>query len=359
MTIRRRNKTRAFIGSPSSEIWNTIFGAAYRHISRKRLLAAAALTAIIHAIAYFTAPETLAILIEISPAPRVELVEPEAIDVPEALLPEEFRKKNQPRFVPVNPEAPRATPQETDNHSAANQRAAQENPDPATHSRTPTHDGELEDSRGISQNVLPRELLPPEMRTLKTAPARDKNVPADEKSGVPVSESEDGTISRGKTAKIDEHTTEDAGGERAGDGEIQETPDPQARPSIAPPPGLKTLTMRSNMATNEIGAVSLDAKYSEFGDYTQRMLEAIQAAWYITVERSEIRHRHGSVSVQFTLRSDGTIKEAKILDSTAAEAAAYACLDAVESRAPFEVWGEEMIALFGEEQTSTIRFYYR
>ncbi|MCD8204236.1 MAG: energy transducer TonB [Coprobacillus sp.] len=116
--------------------------------------------------------------------------------------------------------------------------------------------------------------------------------------------------------------------------------------------------MKSNTATNEIGVVALDAQYSEFGEYTQRMLEAIQAAWYVTCQRSEV-HARGVVGVRFSLGSDGTIRSVEILQASAPEIAVYACQDAIESRAPYEEWGPEMIERFGDEQSTTIWFHYR
>lgn len=339
-------------------IWTTLFRVAYRRISLKRLGIAAVIALALHFIFYISAPNTFRLLAEYVPAPQenLTLAEPENVVVPEELLPEEFRKKKEPEFVPVNPNAPEKMPEPTNNHAAVNQRAAQENPDPTTRSRKPTNDGESEDSRGIAEQLVPRELLPEEMRMTRVAEeqipetsendASEKNEAPAEAKGVAVPESAAGTIAAAETLEATEKP------------KTPKIPEPQARPQIAPPPGLKTLTMKSNTATNEIGAVSLDAKFSEFGDYTQRMLEAIQAAWYVTCERSAV-HSRGSVVVRFTLCSDGTVKSTEVLHSSASELATYACRDAVESRAPYEVWREEMVALFGDEQTTTISFHYR
>lgn len=346
------------ISANSPAVWRTLFEAAYRRISPARIAAAIGLAIFLHVLLALTAPKTIILLETFTPKPQnVSLVEAEKVVIPEALLPEEFRKKQEPKFVPVNPNAPQKTPPETNNHSAIDQRAAQENPDPTTRSRKPTNDGELENSAGIAENVLPRELLPESMRTTRVAPAREKpsenptekDVPADnpvsQNIGVNAPESDAGTVARGEKIGSPEKSAD-------------AVPDPQERPQIAPPPGLKLLTMKSNTATNEIGSVSLDAKFSEFGEYTQRMLEAIQAAWYVTCERSAV-HARGSVVVSFTLCADGTVKSSSVLHSSASELATYACRDAIESRAPYEAWGEKMISLFGEEQTTTLTFHYR
>ncbi|MGN0835478.1 MAG: hypothetical protein ACI4QA_06610 [Candidatus Spyradosoma sp.] len=363
--------------SADTALWRELFEAAYRRAPRKRLVAAALLAVVAHLLCVRFAPDLEPLAAELVPARPVELVEAAKVDLPEALLPEEFRKKKELRFVPVNPNAPaRTPPAETPNRAAADQRAAQENPDPTTRSRRPANDGELEDSVAVAEDVLPRELLPEELRTTRAAAApaetpasarsedeaaRDE-APAESASaeadaprgdvGVDARESDAGTVARGETPVAPPSRRAEPA--PAAD----DVPDPGARPRIAPPAGLRLLTMKSNTATNEIGAVSLDAKFSEFGDYTQRMLEAIQAAWYLACERSSVRAR-GTVVVRFTLCADGTLKGSEVLHSSAPELAAYACRDAVESRAPYEPWGEEMTAMFGEEQTTVISFHYR
>ncbi|MBR6797727.1 MAG: hypothetical protein IKM45_03450 [Opitutales bacterium] len=335
--------------------WQELSSAVYRAFSWKRLAAASVLTLAIHGAIYEAAPETLSFLTRtIVPAKPVKVLPKELLEeIPEDLLPEEFRRK--PQFVPVNPEAPAATPKDESHFSAANQRAAQENPVPESRERIPTNDGELEDSRAVSDVAIPRELLPPELRNPPAEPNPPVAVPAPpregesaKKQGVDVPTVAAGTLSKGETpAKKGEQ----------GDDSV---PEPAPRPQILPPPGLKSITMRSNTAVNEIGTCSLDAKYSEFGDYTQRMLEAIQAAWNIAVQRSAIVQPRAVVVIEFTLNSDGTVDNVRVVFSDASKPATHACLDAVSSRAPFDPWRADMVAFIGKNsETSRISFYYR
>lgn len=361
--------------SADTTLWRELFEAAYRRAPRKRLAVAALFALVFHLLCVRFAPEIELRAPERVPARPVELVEAEKVELPDALLPEEFRKKKELRFVPVNPSAPERTPpKDTLNRAAADQRAAQENPDPATRSRRPENDGEIEDSVAVAENVLPRELLPEELRAIRavsasaetdaatrsedddsrrvsTEPASDAAETPLEEVGADARESDAGNVARGETPVAPPTRRTDPV-------PAADVPDPGARPRIAPPAGLRLLTMKSNTATNEIGSVALDAKFSEFGDYTQRMLEAIQSAWYLACERSSVRSA-GKVVVSFTLCADGTLKGSKVLFSSASELAAYACRDAVESRAPYEPWGAEMVGMFGEEQTTTISFHYR
>lgn len=350
--------------------WRALTAAVYRGFPRRRFLAALALTLLLHLAVYEASPSLLTALSRtVVPAKPAEIVRAEKFEeIPETLLPEEFRKK--PQFVPVNPNAPTATPKDDANLSAADQRAAQENPDPDSRSRTPTNDGELEDSRAVAEAVLPRELLPPEPRAPASppaAPAPEPRVPAAEETprsaGADVAV-EGGEIAAGDDApKTDEKKDAAETAEEknlAGESAADALPDPQPRPQIVPRAGLNSITMRSNTAVNEIGACSLDAKFSEYGDYTQRMLEAIQAAWYITVWRSAIVQPPAVVVVEFTLHADGTIDGARVVYSDASDPATYACLDAVVSRAPFERWRADMVAVVGgESETGRISFYYR
>ena len=351
--------------------WRALTAAVYRGLPRRRLLAALTLTLLLHLAVYEASPSLLTALSRtVVPAKPAEIVRAEKFEeIPETLLPEEFRKK--PQFVPVNPNAPTATPKDDANLSAADQRAAQENPDPDSRSRTPTNDGELEDSRAVAEAVLPRELLPPEPRAPALPPAAPApRVPAAEETpraagaDVPAVAVESGGIAAGDDApETDEkkdaaETAEEK--KLAGESAADALPDPQPRPQIVPRAGLNSITMRSNTAVNEIGACSLDAKFSEYGDYTQRMLEAIQAAWYITVWRSAIVQPPAVVVVEFTLHADGTIDGARVVYSDASDPATYACLDAVVSRAPFERWRADMVAVVGgESETGRISFYYR
>ncbi len=337
--------------------WRRLYEVAYRAFPLRRALAAGALALFAHLAAYEAAPQTLEMLSRtVVPAEPVELVPVRELEkIPEELLPEEFRRK--PQFVPANPNAPAATPKDEQNHSAADQRAAQENPDPNSRDRTPTNDGELAESRAVAENVLPRELLPPEFRAgtpvpgeaaKKASPEPETAEPVARTHGADIAVSPSGTLARGENVPAD-----DAPGETS-------RPEPAPRPIILPPPGLKSITMRSNTAVSELGVCSLDAKFSEYGDYTQRMLEAIQAAWYTAVNRSAIVQPSAVVIVEFTLNSDGTTEDAQIVFSSASEPAAYACLDAVLSRAPFDPWRGDMLALLGSEKEKTrITFHYR
>jgi hypothetical protein len=117
--------------------------------------------------------------------------------------------------------------------------------------------------------------------------------------------------------------------------------------------------LKTTTSTSEAGTLALDARFSEFGDYTQRFLEVVQASWWINIERTRIRESVAVVVVDFTLCKDGTLRDVIIAHHTSGEAASYACKDAIESRAPFDPWPEEMVKALGGEDRGRIVFHYR
>jgi hypothetical protein len=136
-------------------------------------------------------------------------------------------------------------------------------------------------------------------------------------------------------------------------------PAPQPRPQ-AVKVGTTGILLKNPIGTNEAGTLSLDAKYSEFGDYAQRMIEIIQATWWLILERGKIHPTpNTTVIVQFTLCKDGTLKDVTIAHTTATPAATYACKDAIESRAPYDPWRPDMIAMLGGEERAKFTFHYR
>ncbi|MCR5184185.1 MAG: hypothetical protein K6B46_05765 [Opitutales bacterium] len=332
--------------------YRTLFSLSYRRGNRKRLLWAALAAVVVHFLIWLIAPKTIDVLVTLTPVKRTNLDLIKAVDLPEELLPEVFKK---PKFVPVNSEAKsKKPPEETLRVSSADQRAAQENPDINSWRRSPELDGEKEESLTVNDRLLPREFLPPQAEIWRSVyaagvnPAQEISEEADEAKiaeGIKALVSDTGTVKIGESPKKAPQL-------------IEGVPAPTTQPKVLPAPGLKSLLMKSNTRTNEIGTIAIDARYSEYGEYTQRMLEAIEASWYKLCE-NKITGARGHVVVRFCLRSDGVISSSSILESTAGEVAAYACRDAIESRAPFEEWSQEMIELLGEEEETVISFHYR
>jgi outer membrane biosynthesis protein TonB len=135
--------------------------------------------------------------------------------------------------------------------------------------------------------------------------------------------------------------------------------DPE-RPRASIPSGTAGLLLRNSVGVNRAGAVAIDARFSQYGDYTQRMLEAIQSSWWSIIERSQFEGvQRGRVTVRFRLHRDGTVTDATILSNEVTRVMSLACKDAVMAPAPYDIWRADMVALYGESDIVTINFYYR
>jgi outer membrane biosynthesis protein TonB len=138
------------------------------------------------------------------------------------------------------------------------------------------------------------------------------------------------------------------------------TPTNPERPRATIPSGTAGLLLRNSVGVNRAGAVAIDARFSQYGDYTQRMLEAIQSSWWSIIERSQFEGvNRGRVTVRFRLHRDGTVTDATILSNEVTRVMSLACKDAVMAPAPYDAWRADMVALYGESDIVTINFYYR
>jgi len=138
------------------------------------------------------------------------------------------------------------------------------------------------------------------------------------------------------------------------------TPADPERPRASLPSGTAGLLLRNSVGVSRAGAVAIDARFSQYGDYTQRMLEAIQSSWWSIIERSQFEGvQRGRVTVRFRLHRDGTVTDALILSNEVTRVMSLACKDAVMAPAPYDVWRADMVAMFGESDIVTINFYYR
>jgi len=131
------------------------------------------------------------------------------------------------------------------------------------------------------------------------------------------------------------------------------------RPRASVPSGTYGLLLRRPVGVNRAGSIAVDARFSNYGDYTQRMLEAIQSSWWSIIERSRFEGvSRGRVTVSFRLHRDGTVTDAKIHGTEVTRVMTLACKDAVMAPAPYDIWRADMVAMYGESDTVTINFIY-
>jgi len=253
------------------------------------------------------------------------------VKIDEARLPPKLR------FIETNPLANQAVPKTTPFTSSRNQTAAQPVPE-----KMPTN-SPLPKSEGTSEQLRIAQGKPRSIDQSQAAPATQPS------------------ISMAAPAKA----TPPPG---PGKAVVQPSPTPAPvpvaanpdRPRASVPSGTYGLLLRRPVGVNRAGTIAIDARFSNYGDYTQRMLEAIQSSWWSIIERSRFEGvSRGNVIVRFRLHRDGTVTDAQVLGSEVTRVMTLACKDAVMAPAPYDIWRADMVAMYGESDTVTINFIYR
>ena len=252
------------------------------------------------------------------------------VKIDEARLPPKLR------FIETNPLANQAVPKTTPFTSSRNQTAAQPVPEKMpTNSPLPKSDGtseQLRIAKGKPRSIDQSEAQPISQPSISmAAPVKAPPPPGPGKSAAQPSPT---------PAPVP----------------VAANPD---RPRASVPSGTYGLLLRRPVGVNRAGTIAVDARFSNYGDYTQRMLEAIQSSWWSIIERSRFESvTRGNVIVRFRLHRDGTVTDAKVLSTEVARVMTLACKDAVMAPAPYDIWRADMVAMYGESDTVTINFIY-
>jgi len=290
------------------------------------------------------------------------------------------------RFVEASPQVPSNPPDETLNFGARDQQAAQPEPDPSEDSAFPLRESE-DESQTFLERGDARERLspgvyseaasaqpPPEAgggSVGELAPRVERQTPEwiDETERGPGSE-----IPRAESGvRQDPGERERRPGTIAlDDGPVESTSErpspsvnnPAARPLPRKRVGAEVLLAplnRSESRAARRGELAVDSRLTDFGDYTQRTLEAIQAEWHRLIREVSVggSETFSSVTVVFYIDRRGSIAEVKVEESTAGELGTMICLDAVHARAPFGAWTREMVRALGDRTRMEITFHYR
>jgi hypothetical protein len=283
------------------------------------------------------------------------------------------------RFVETNPDAPENEPDKTENFSNRNQQSAQlEAPKELDPLRRPT----IADGQDKIQNdmaIVTGDMAEPQLgnaarpereqtaevdqeeqrlRMLQTPDAGHEKVTGDDPEGIA------SNVSTSKTASTHaDQEVEGAADARNPDGGLvavnaASRAQPKARPRLTAP-RTTILTNRAAGVAN-IGITGMDARWSEYGEYLQEFIEIVQASWYRILAESRVSPPRGSmVAVTFKIKANGETEMVKVEDEGAGRQAVFSCQSAIEARQPYRKWSEPMIAVLGEEQTLTFRFYHQ
>lgn len=300
------------------------------------------------------------------------------------LAPETFAKappkpKDPFKFVETNPEAPENTPDKTENFAAQNQQAAQEKPDPAGKSDRAATAGkkDFESNQIVSGRLTqPIEHIPalPPASSLPEAeqivqPARAEQNPlagtekvdGENKEGIGANLAKRLENARAVPEKIE--GVKDAK-EFEGATATQFAIDPRQprpRPQIVQQQQVRPAILAEKLASApNVGPSAIDAKWSNYGAYLQRMIDTVQYQWERLILQQSANPAVGSsVSVKFVMNDQGLIARIVDVESTANETGKRACISAITDRAPYGPWTDDMKAVLGSQQEMTFTFHYQ
>jgi hypothetical protein len=276
------------------------------------------------------------------------------------------------KYVESNPNAPEKFPDKTTNFSNKNSQLAQEKPQLDQHNDTPQLDGkkDIQSNQVVSgQLSKPQEAVPvaPEVnKPSKTQAARQMQTPL---SGFDKSLTTDDGFGSNVGTVPDQAKPADT---RVDGSRESKTPDgaataeqsidprhPRTRPQLNNTQSRPAIFKDNQFGTKNLGAISYDAKWSEYGAYLHKMLEAIQYQWdRILIDSATYPPSGSIVTVKFTIDSKGKITDIGVLESTSSEQGKQSCPSAITMSAPYGDWSEDMVKVLGNSQDITINFYY-
>lgn len=351
------------------------------------------LTLLIHLLVYWIIPKNIAVSFEESGRKNeVEYVFEEFKEEPDT---------ETMRFVETNPDVPTNVPDNTINIAARDQQAAQPDPSEIGDEATPFLNGEEELSPKILTGRLPSQSQPivaPYQEASASQESPQSSLSSVEDGVTMVApqpppipdfidqepEIEDGLASRLEPGEGKVLTEEDSDQKHINlnlspiNSDSVDPLQPGAQPQVAsvnsqsqpqlprPRPRLSSDVlpgpkMKSMTGVSGLGMISIEAKFSEYGDYLQRMYEAIGYQWLLLANqtRRAAAQISSRVILDFVIFKNGEIKDLQVIHSTAGQTATLICKDAVQSRTPFGKWTEEMVRTLGDEQEIRVTFIYQ
>jgi hypothetical protein len=299
---------------------------------------------------------------------------------PETLTKTE-KQKDPFKFVETNPEAPENIPDKTENFAAQNQQAAQEKPNPDGKSDRAATEGkkDFESNQIVSGRLVqPIERVeapppPPEVAPPVEAPP----VPAPRAEQVPLSGTEkfEGDNDAGIGGNIAKRLPNAQPVPESVEG-VKNAPQnptatatqpaidplrPRPRPTVVRQQQVRPAILAENkFGTKNVGLSGIDAKWSNYGSYLQRMIDTVQIQWErLILSMSAMPAGGSTVTVKFIMGDEGQITNIVNVDSTASETGSRACVSAITDRAPYGPWTDDMKAVLGSQQEMTFTFYYQ
>jgi hypothetical protein len=278
------------------------------------------------------------------------------------------------KYIEANPNAPDKVPDNTTNFSSQNQVLAQEKPQLDQHNDKPKLDGkkDINSNQTVSgQLAKPQDAVPPVPNM--TLPTKTQTAPKQAKDPLAgfekMAEGTDGFGTNiGKNPDVVKPADQKVEGVKnaplveGADGSQPaiDPKKPRARPVLTNPRTRPAIFEDNQFGTSNIGPIAVSAKWSAYGEYLHKMMEAIQIQWdRILIESRTEPPSNTTVTVKFTMDIHGKITEIVNVDSTSTEQGKQSCISAITRPAPHGEWTPDMIAVLGDSQDLTFQFYYQ
>ena len=298
------------------------------------------------------------------------------------LAPDTFKLPPKPKaptqFVETNPNAPENIPDKTNNFAARNQQVAQEKPTlngkserPALEGQKEIHSTQIVDGqlvKPVESTPTPPAPITPPVESRLTAPKQEQIPFAgfDKKTG----DAADGYTSNIATpSDAAKNIPDKVDGLKnvpliQGATDMQPAIDPhhpRARPQV-----VKTMQTRpaifeeNKFGTQNVGVRAINANWSHYGEYLQKLTEIVQIQFDKLNYESRIYPPVGTtVMVKFSLNSEGQVRIINVDSSKGTEQAARISVSSIAIPSPYGPWTDDMKALLGAEEEMIFDFYYR
>ena len=300
------------------------------------------------------------------------------------MAPEEFVNLKPPaptppqKFVETNPDAPENIPDKTNNFGAQNQQAAQEQPAKKTGGDRPEMEGrkDIESTQIVTGQLHEPTPPAPSAPPVPVAPVAAQPTPQARREQNPLpgfekAEGDNPNNFGGGIAPIvpnAEAVSEKVAGAKDAP-LIQGAPGsaftidrnrPQPRQQLNQRSVRPAIFSENQIGTKNIGMAAVDARWSNYGVYLQRMLDTIQIQWEALIHAGTYPSKGSTVTVKFKINSEGAIISVEHVDSGMAgpQAEGY-CVAAITKPSPYGKWSDDMIAILGNDQEMTFVFYYQ
>ncbi|MCH6258861.1 hypothetical protein MLD52_20045 [Puniceicoccaceae bacterium K14] len=348
--------------------------------SREAVVVAVLLALLSHIAVYFFIPEDL---FYTEPYKAKDPYKEFSIELaPEEEIPEDV-------YSQTNPDEADNEPDETNRFAARNQQAANEKKaeelDPYNRPASESEDdvetdqilsGELEpvpyfppQGSDAEENVSPQHAQSASAGLKKAVPIlsplpeeeldqegiKDHNYEVNEEEATNVTELFEGEDEEGEDDKEKREALDETPQVAQSVGVPIASPKPRPKlPRVAPGP-----VRNSSLGVSNTGNIAVDAKFSQFGEYVERLIEVVSIRWNTLADQSAAKERNSYVKLKFKINSDGVVEKIELLDSTSKFIGISICRTAIQSGSPYGEWSQDMIEVLGYDEEVTFSFHYR